>query len=173
MNEYHEQAEQFLKDTETEFSIRFLYTEPYFPEDTDNRDVFEFTLKNARGSYASRFGDSIHNTQRRRFRRDHISAYGCYKDAVKLGFILEPSGAFVRSHPKNETPPPSAYDVLASLEKSPPGSFAEFCRDFGYDDQPLSTYPRVMAIYQACVEQYAALSRMFTPEQMDQLGEIS
>ena len=172
MSEYTKQAEQFLKGTGTEFSIKFLYTRPFFQDEKEVRDVFEFTLKNARGSYTSRFGDSIHNTKRRKFRRDHQSAHDFIKNAVRLGFVLEPSGAFVRKHPKNQTPPPGAYDVLACLQKNDVGTFEDFVAEFGYSEQPLTEYPRVMGIYHECTEQYAALRKMFTEEQMNQLQEI-
>ena len=172
MSEYTKQAEQFLKDTGTEFSIKFLYTGPFFQDEKEVRDVFEFTLKSARGSYTSQFGDSIRNTERRKFRSDHQSAHNFYGYAVKLGFVLEPSGAFVRKHPKNETPPPGAYDAVACLQKHDVGTFEDFVADFGYSEQPLTEYPRVVGIYHACAEQYAALSRLFTPEQMAQLQEI-
>jgi len=53
------------------------------------------------------------------------------------------------------------------------GTFDDFCADFGYNEEPLSEYPRVMGIYQARADQYAGLRKLFTSEQMDQLQEIS
>ena len=137
MSEYTEAAEKFLSDTGTTFNIEFQYTGPYFAGDKDKRDVYRFTLKNARGEYSSTFGDSIRNTER------------------------------------GERSRPSAYDILACLEKYEPDTFESWCRDTGYNDQPLSEYPNVLKIWTACVEQYRGLSRMFSADEMEQLREIS
>jgi len=67
---------------------------------------------------------------------------------------------------------PRAYDILACLDANDPGTFDEFCREFGYDDQPLSTYPTVMKTYEAVKAQAEALRVMFTDEQLAALADI-
>lgn len=169
MSEYTKQAEQFLKDTETEFSIRFLYTGPFFGGEKEIRDVFEFTLKNACGSYTSKFGDSIHNTERRGL----LGANNVnIKKARHLGLLPDVNGR-VSNMKANQTPPPTAYAVLAHLQKYDMGTFEDFCAEFGYNDLPLKESPRVHGIYKQCVLQYAGLRKIFTSEQMDQLQEIA
>lgn len=132
MSEYIKQAEQFLVDTGTRFEIGHQFTGPYFPDDKESRDVYQFTLTNARGMYSSRFGDSLINTRRMR--------------KVK----------------------PSAYDVLACLTKYDPGTFENFCADYGYDTDSR----KAEKVYFAVQNEYAALRRIFTPEQLGQLQEI-
>ena len=144
VSEYDKQAINFLTDTNTRFEISYQYTGPHFSDDTResvNRDVYSFTLKNARGEYSARFGDSINNTKLRFFDRS--------------------------KHKK-----PSAYNVLAALTKYEPGSFDDFCSDFGYNDRPLSEYPAVMVIWQGVCAEYAAIRKLFTAEQIEQLAEI-
>jgi len=47
-NEYIKRAEQFLADTGTTFKIEYLRTGPYFHGDKGIRDIYRFTLINAR-----------------------------------------------------------------------------------------------------------------------------
>jgi len=169
MSEYIEQAEQFLKDTGTTFEIVYQYTGPYFTGDKDKRDVYRFTLKNAKGEYSGTFGDSRNATEHRAWAND------------QSGKVPHPRK---RNTPKTYTTDemkeraqwrkyqPSAYDILACLEKYEPDTFDSWAREYGYDSQPLSEYPNVLKIWTACVEEYRGLVRIFTPEQMEQLREI-
>lgn len=60
-NNYHKQAEDFLDKTGTTFEAKFLYNGPYFPDDKENRNVYEIKLSRSRlgRSYTFRFGQSI------------------------------------------------------------------------------------------------------------------
>lgn len=137
---YQEQAKKFLRDTNTEFTIEYQCTRPYFSGDKKKRAVYRFCLKNPKGEYCSTFGESLANSKKRGTRQ--------FKK-------------------------PSAYDILACLEKSPPGTFENFLSDMGYNDQPLSEYPNVLKVWKACVEQYRGISQLFTDEEMEALREIS
>ena len=63
ISEYDQQALDFLESTGTSFDIQYLYTGTYFEGDTEERDIYQFTLKNDKGAYSSKFGDSIYNTK--------------------------------------------------------------------------------------------------------------
>lgn len=177
MSEYIKQAEDFLKSTGTEFTIVYQFTGPYFQGDKENRDVYRFTLRNAKGEYSGTFGDSINNTKRRafmgQFRLGRAMQISCQEEramrAVDVPLIK--SGQFFKLESYNP-PMPSAYDILACLEKYELDTFEAWTREMGYDEQPLKEYSNVFRIWNACVEQYRGLSRIFTPEQMDQLREI-
>ena len=71
--------------------------------------------------------------------------------------------------PKKKAAVPSVYDVLACLSKCDPGTFEDFCSDFGYDDDS-RTAERV---YFAVQKEYTQLTRIFTPGQMEELAEIN
>jgi hypothetical protein len=76
--------------------------------------------------------------------------------------------------PLKKPTPPTMYDVLASLQKYDPGTFPEFCSEYGYDDQPLSEYPKVMETWQAVINEYINVRRLFPEEEVqEELGEIS
>lgn len=67
---------------------------------------------------------------------------------------------------------PTAYDILTCLEKYDVGSFENFCSEFGYDLQPLSSYPKVMKIYKGVQREYQKLIDMYTEDEMELLREI-
>ena len=63
---------------------------------------------------------------------------------------------------------PNEYDVLSCLEKYEPGTFEDFCSEFGYDEDSRTAE----RIYIAVIKEYKDLTRIFTEEQMEELGEI-
>lgn len=63
---------------------------------------------------------------------------------------------------------PRAYDVLACIEKSDPGTFEDWCSGFGYSTDSR----KALETYLHCQNQYASLSRLFTSEQLTLLQEI-
>jgi hypothetical protein len=69
---------------------------------------------------------------------------------------------------RNGGHPPTAYDILACFTKYDPGTFENFCGDFGYD-----THSRTdERIYKAVCKEWRALSRLYTPEQLELMQEI-
>lgn len=62
---------------------------------------------------------------------------------------------------------PSYYDVLASLTKSDPYDFDNFCDEYGYNRDSRSAYKT----YQAVQKEYNAVERLFG-DVMDELQEI-
>ena len=61
MSEYTKQAEQFLKETDTEFKAEFLTNDLYFPDDKEPRDIYKITIirKNKGIYWVFKFGQSI------------------------------------------------------------------------------------------------------------------
>lgn len=64
--------------------------------------------------------------------------------------------------------PPTAYDVLACLTKYDPGTFADFCGDFGYDEDSR----KAGKVYKAVVKEWAGVERMFG-DVIEELVEIA
>jgi hypothetical protein len=62
---------------------------------------------------------------------------------------------------------PSAYDVLACIVKQDPGSFHDFCSEYGYNEDS----KKAEKIYQAVVEEYKNVMDMFG-DVIDELREI-
>lgn len=67
---------------------------------------------------------------------------------------------------------PTAYDVLACLQKYDCGSFEDFCLEFGYECCTYNEYRRALKIYNAVKNEYEHLTAMFTDEEMERLCEI-
>lgn len=67
---------------------------------------------------------------------------------------------------------PTKYDILACLEKYDVGDFEKFVSEFGYDIEEYEDKQRAKKIYNAVIEEYNNLCRIFTPEQMEMMREI-
>ena len=171
ITEYDQRAIDFLESTGTSLDIVYLYTGTYFPNDTDDRDIYQFTLTNARGSYSSKFGDSLNNTKIRELktvkrRCDYKQDYDfCKRNGIKVS----QSGHVLHSRKPSK---PGAYDILACMDSYYPYTFEEFCSDYGYSDQPLTEYDSVMHTFLAVREQSKGLRAMFSDSELDQLAEI-
>jgi len=51
MDEYRQQAENFLKKTRTKFEVEFLKHDKHFPDDKDKRDIYRITLTRGTRTY--------------------------------------------------------------------------------------------------------------------------
>jgi hypothetical protein len=63
---------------------------------------------------------------------------------------------------------PTPYDLLASIEKAPPGAFEEWCMDLGYDTDSR----RAFDIYGRCQSEWRRVTRFFSPQEIEELQEI-
>ena len=63
---------------------------------------------------------------------------------------------------------PTRYDILACLIKYNPGTFNEFCDEFGYNNNSM----RDFKTYQDVCEEWEGISKIFTEEQLEELREI-
>lgn len=96
-----------------------------------------------------------------------------YRDVYSIT-ITTPKGDYtfqfgqsVANSDKNRKEP-TAYDILSCLTKYDPGSFEDFCSDFGYDNDSRSAENT----YNAVLDEYKELSRIFTEEQLEEMQEI-
>jgi hypothetical protein len=62
---------------------------------------------------------------------------------------------------------PNAYDILTCLTKYEVGTFANFCGDFGYDQDS----PKAEKTYKAVLKEFDGVSRVFG-DVLEQLQEI-
>jgi len=76
-------------------------------------------------------------------------------------------GQSINGTAKNETP--NAYDLLACMTKYHPGSFENFCGDFGYD----SDSRKALKTYNSVVRDWGKVSVFFTAEELKELEEIN
>jgi hypothetical protein len=64
---------------------------------------------------------------------------------------------------------PTAYDVLSCIQKYDPGSFHDFCSEFGYNEDSISD----KRVWRACVDEWRKVRAFFTPEEIEILGDIN
>lgn len=152
MNEYIKQATEFLQKTHAKMKIEYvgLAVNKEWKE-KEKRCLYEITLTSPRGSMTFDFWDSIRNTEIRTMPFDAYNVQANKELAAKKKAAV-----------------PSAYDVLACLQKYDPGTFEDFCSDCGYDEDSRAAE----RIYFAVQKEYTQLARLFTPEQMEELAEI-
>lgn len=153
MNEYIKQATEFLQKTHTKMKIEYvgLAVNKEWKE-KQKRCLYEITLTSPRGSMIFDFWDSIRNTEIRTMPFDAYNVQANKELAAK-----------------KKAAAPSVYDVLACLQKCDPGTFENFCSDYGYDDDSRTA----IRVYLAVQNEYTQLARLFTPEQMEELAEIN
>jgi hypothetical protein len=68
----------------------------------------------------------------------------------------------------NSNEQPTAYDLLTCLTKNDPGTFEDFCSDFGYDEDSRSAHKTYLSV----VRDWKKVSAFFTPEELEALYEI-
>lgn len=66
------------------------------------------------------------------------------------------------------SPLPTAYSLLACLQKYDPGTFRNFCSDFGYSDDSI----KALETYRAVQEEFEKVQRFFTADEMVKLQEV-
>ena len=64
---------------------------------------------------------------------------------------------------------PDLYAILCCLTKYDPGTFENFCSEFGYDEDSRKVYK----IYQAVKEEYMNMCSLFNDEELELLSLIN
>lgn len=172
MSKYTEQAEKFLKDTETKFSVKFVEYARHFVGDKEMRDIYEITLQRGERKFVFNFGQSINASGR-------FWKYGNSSRGVSNGFL--PKGSKVWHKPVDSCTgmrewevnknwaEPTAYDVLACLTKNDPGTFEDFCNDFGYDTDSRTAEKT----FKAVVNEWQNIAMLYTDKEIEALQEIN
>lgn len=79
-------------------------------------------------------------------------------------------GSSIRNTENDEEP--TAYDILACLEKYEVGTFEDFLANFGYEITSNESYKSIMKSYKAVCREYKAVMRLFE-DVIDDLQEIN
>ena len=169
-NEYQEQALEFLRKANATMSIEVVG--PDSPNwDEDNVHLrHNITLRTPKGIYTFPFWGSRYqaelwdepSTLEKLARKTFGQHYGKLSNSeqAKIRKILRE---------RREEWKTKEYDVLACLTAYDPGTHEDFCSEYGYDPDSI----RGLKTYLAVQKEYRELSRIFTPEQLEALQEIS
>jgi len=169
MNEYEKQANEFLTSTGTEISMKFKRNGKHFDSDESNRDIYSVTIKRGRRSFSFDFGQSVVNSSGfedkatgRKYTTDGKSAGGHSYRVDNLKFLQQ------HGKPVKGTPPTN-YSILACLTKYDPGTFENFCSEFGYNTDSKTAEKT----YNAVKNEFQNVCALFTDSEIEQLAEIN
>ena len=172
-NEYDLQAEDFCKEYGvTITSEKCVPQQPplWAVEGKPHGIQYSVTMKRGTASYKFHFWNSIkHKEDLEKLAR--IKAGGSMGDGVKIGgkwvtSIHDP----IYKKLQAETPlSPRAYDILACITKYDPGTFEDFCSEFGHDQDSRSA----RKTWKAVCKEWKNVSKLFPePEVLEALSEI-
>ena len=166
-NEYTKQATDFLKRAGANIKIEFQGVAINKDWDNKKRNLYKVTLTTPRGTYTFDFWDNINNTKicamsikqyvekRYKIRYDDLTVQGKNMAEKELKY-------------KKDKAHPCAYDIMSTMVKYDPGTFEDFCCEFGYNTDSR----KAEKIYFAVQKEYNNLVRIFTDKQMEELAEI-
>jgi hypothetical protein len=167
-NEYDIQAEEFLKSTGITIEIKFSHNGKHFDDDKSNRDIYDVIIKRGTRKYEFKFGQSIAQSTRYRdkqLKHEYTSdGHGIMNNrkVTNLNFLNDFCIKVKGTEPRN-------YDILSCLTKYNPGTFEDFCSEFGYDTDSR----KAEKIYNAVRDEYLQLLSLFNEKEMEQLQEIN
>lgn len=157
-SKYNEQAEAFLKKTNTTLDVEYIGHGPFWDDENETRDIYRFTLTRDGRKYSSKFGQSIVNSG------TATAEYEFTKEAKRMGEFLPKAKNLARKRQK-----PTAYNILACLTKYEPGTLEDFCSEFGYDVDSR----KAEKTYFAVQKEYKGVCLIWNAEEREQLAEIN
>lgn len=171
MNEYTKQADDFLAKANTTMQTVYLGHFPRLGEHATSQWQVTFT-RQGRKPFTLTFSQSLAESWA--YRDDNSANHRKKHPGLppKLSQKHWPATSeqyhvwpYTLIPVKN---PPSAYDVLSCLTKSDPGTFKDFCGDYGYNDDSIKAFET----YRAVQDEWAAVGRMFN-DCLEELQEIN
>lgn len=177
---YEQQALDFLAKTGTEFTAEFKKHGKYFNDDKDTRDIYACTLKRGNRKFTFDFGQSINKSgqvQLAEHFRNKMIAQPLIKEfgsnyafdltqKKKILFSTSLRDNDLKINPNYSAP--TAYDVLACLTKYDPGTFEDFCNEFGYDTDS----KKAEKTYNAVLNEWQNIQALFSDSEIEELQEI-
>ena len=140
ISEYETQAQAFLDKTNTELRIESKWRGRHFDSDTEDRDIYLLSLVR-----------TVKNEEGADRWRHH---------PFQFGQSLNNSG----DNPKV----PTAYDVLTSVTKYDPGTFEEFCGEYGYDTDSR----KAEKTHEAVKHEYSQMAYLYSEAELEEMAEI-
>lgn len=176
ISNYEQQAIDFLKETGAEIEITFKKSGKHFDTDKEDRDIYSVYIKRGNRGMSFDFGQSFNNSGQYQVVEHLRNKLWCKqttggkiffneKEYKALGLVNNKE----KDIPKNPNYSiPTAYDILTCLTKYDPGTFENFCSEFGYDEDS----KKADKIYLAVKNEYKDLCSLFTDKEIQQLSEI-
>lgn len=135
--------------------------------------VYSITLTRKGRSYTFDFSTSINDSWQHREDGKYTWKSGLpYKLNLENFFKSElchqeyPNWSYFNIHRTKKAP--TMYDILACLTKSDPGSFKDFCADYGYDEDSRKAFE----VYVSVQKEWEQVNNLFH-DVLDELKEIT
>jgi len=179
MSEYEKQAEAFAEKTGTTLKTRYIGHMRYFESDNIERAVYECTLENDKHSYTFKFGQSIiksYKIGKGQLGRKEVAMFALpFKIENYVERILTENNAVVVWHKGEEyhlkiaKNAPTLYDIFSGLEGYEIGTHEDFCNEFGYDMDSISS----RETYYKVQKEYDNVCKLFNEKEREELQEIN
>lgn len=167
---YEQAANDFLIRHEIEFKIEFVrYGSMNWDKKGEKRDIYKavFSRKDSRHYFVvPEYGQSIVNSGEWLIddkNPELQNVFGKKEDALRYA---RSTRSKVIKNPNKKIP--SAYCILTAIIKSDPGSFENFCDEFGYNNDSISA----MKTWQAVSEEWNNVESFFSRTEIEELQEI-
>lgn len=181
MNEYEKQASDLLQEFGVTFEARYVGNA--CPMSCPDRDDMSEAGKFPRKKHIH--GDQHLCTLSRPGKVATFDFWNSYRDQEIAHFVAKRAWGWVKAPwatrsfddyraarnwlLKTEfSPLPTAYDLLACLQKYEPGTFRNFCGDFGYSDDSI----KALETYKAVQDEFEKVRRFFTAGEIEKLQEV-
>lgn len=163
---YEKQANDFLKQTGVKIEFKFLKHGPHFDGETNHRDIYAVTISRGTRKMIIQFGQSIAESQ-------HFIDHKTGRKYTTAGNGINSSWKITQEGLENFCKPvkgkqPTNYDILACLTKYDPGTFEDFCSEYGYDTDSR----QAERTYKTVKEEFINLQTIFTDKEIEELQEI-
>lgn len=177
ISEYQQQALDFLNKTGATIKIEYSHFGKHFDDDKEERDIYNVTIERGSRKFTVKFGQSINDSgfyytkgrqrtdlDRKYLDKEKYPRLATYiKNKIDWSFMNNGKSDVVH-YPKA----PDEYSVLACLTKYDPGSFPDFCGEFGYDEDSR----KAERIYNAVCDEYKNVAMLFNDNELELLQEI-
>lgn len=187
MNDYQKEAKDFCEKYNVKIISVYTGHRKYFPDDKTARACFSVTIiREGKTPYTFDFGQSLNESYKARegnfgatwqggkplktmpqsFDYERYNLPTSAKEVAETRVRI--SGKMVQWFVSQAIIPPTEYDILASVTKYDPGTFDDFCSDYGYDTDS----KKAEKTYFAVQKEWSNIIRLFS-DCMDELQEIS
>jgi len=170
---YEQQANDFLTKTGTKVDISFSHAGKHFDDDQEVRDIYKITIARGNRKFFFNFGNSLNKSGFYYTKgKQKINIDRKYLEEKNLVSIIKRTDCDFLNNGKSDVihkpVEPSNYDILACLTKSDPGSFENFCSEFGYNPDSV----KANKIYSAVISEWMNVCALFTDTEINELSEI-
>ena len=183
VSEYEQQAEKFLQDSGLEFRAVLVGSDcPQFCEeaaaekDMDKVDVFPRKThihgKHYRCTISSKGRGHVSFDFWNSYANEEQNFFWYEADSSLNSWITSRENVYWDKYRKGGRKPRltvTAYGLLACLTKCDPGSFDNFCADYGYDEDSR----KAESVYRAVQKEWEKVSRFFSTDELAMIQGIS